>query len=117
MAKQIPDWSRASENKVTTAELRGGYVHAHALALASLARVGKSLFAKYPSSWRRRLNPLATLDWSRSNTRQWEGRAMIGGRISKARTCVVLTGNVIKRHLGLPLDPEEEEVESRLKAQ
>jgi DNA sulfur modification protein DndB len=115
VAKHIPDWSRASEHMVTTAELRRGYVHAHALALASLARVGKTLLAKYPSDWRRRLHPLATLDWSRSNTRLWEGRAMIGGRISKARTCVVLTGNVIKRHLGLPLDPEEEEVESRLR--
>ncbi len=41
---------------------------------------------------------------------------MIGGRISKARTCVVLTGNVIKRHLGLPLDPDEAEIEDRLGA-
>ena len=57
VAKNVPDWSRASENKVTTAELRRGYVHAHALALAALARVGKSLIAKHPSDWRRRLHP------------------------------------------------------------
>jgi DNA sulfur modification protein DndB len=114
VAKQISDWQRAKEQKVTTAELRRDYVHAHALALAALARAGKALLAKYPRTWRNKLRRLATLDWSRQNSRLWEGRAMIGGRISKARTCVILTGNAIKRHLKVPLTAEEEEVEERL---
>ncbi len=116
VAKHIPDWTKASERSVTTAELRSRCVHARALALASLAQVGKTLLASHPSSWRRKLRPLATLDWSRSNARQWEGRAMIGGRISKTRTSIILTANVIKRHIGLPLSPEDDEVENRLQA-
>jgi DNA sulfur modification protein DndB len=113
VATHISDWQRAKEQKVTTAELRRDYVHAHALALAALARAGKALLAKCPRSWRQKLRPLASLDWSRENTKLWEGRAMIGGRISKIRTCVILTGNVIKTHLRLPLTAEEQDVEKR----
>jgi len=115
VASQIPDWNRARNHEVTTAELRHGYVHAHALALAALARVGKALLVDYRSTWRQKVRRLGTLDWSRDNTKLWEGRAMIGGRISKARSCVVLTGNAIKKHLGLSLTPDEADVEKRFR--
>ena len=38
---------------------------------------------------------------------------MIAGRISKTNVSVVLAGNVIKKCLDLPLDPDEQTVESR----
>ena len=41
----------------------------------------------------------------------WEGRAMIGGRVSKASQNVILTTNVIKEALGLPMSPEEQRAE------
>jgi DNA sulfur modification protein DndB len=56
------------------------------------------------------------MDWSRSNTKLWEGRAMIAGRLSKARSCVVLTGNAVKRQLGIPLSAEEQDLERRANA-
>jgi len=114
VAKHIPDWNEAQERRASTSELRKRSIHAHALALAALARAGKSLLELFPAGWEAKLGALATLDWSRSNTQLWEGRAMIAGRLSKAHTCVVLTGNVIKRHVGLRLTAEEEELEARL---
>ncbi|GIX46912.1 MAG: hypothetical protein KatS3mg131_1123 [Candidatus Tectimicrobiota bacterium] len=36
---------------------------------------------------------------------------MIGGRVSKATHNVILTTNVIKKHLQLSLSPEEQRVE------
>jgi len=116
VAKHIPDWERAHVRKVTTAELRKTYVHAHALALAGLARMGKALFEAAPTDWRTKLKKLRTVDWSRANTRLWEGRAMIAGRLSKASTCVLLTGNAIKQHIGLSLTPEEMDAEKRFSA-
>jgi DNA sulfur modification protein DndB len=113
VAKRVPDWQKALDGRTSTAELRHDCVHAHAIGLAALARAGKGLVEEYPASWRQKLRGLATLDWSRQNLALWEGRAMIAGRLSKARACVILTGNVIKRHLGLPLTPEEEEMEQR----
>ena len=42
---------------------------------------------------------------------------MIAGRLSKSNVNIVLTGNVIKRQLRLPLTPEEQEAEERLNAE
>jgi DNA sulfur modification protein DndB len=111
VSKRIPDWELAVKGEVTPAELRKTFVHSHGIALAGLGRVGQALLHRHPKTWRRKLGRLRTLDWSRKNSQLWEGRAMIGGRLSKARSCVILTGNAIKLHLGLPLSSEEQELE------
>ena len=111
VAKRVPDWSRAVVGNASPAELRKNYVHAHGLALAALARAGRALLNRHPKTWQTKLGRLKSLDWSRSNTALWEGRAMIGGRLSKSSSCVVLTGNALKLHLGLLLTDEEEEIE------
>ena len=112
VAKQIPDWGLARERKVSAADLRRDYVHAHSLALAALARVGNSLLVDHPKEWKTKLEPLATLDWSRSNTKLWEGRAMSAGRLSKKSVNIALTAIAIKKHLELPLNKEEQALES-----
>jgi hypothetical protein len=40
---------------------------------------------------------------------------LIAGRLSKASTCVVLTGNVLKQTLGVPLSEHETAVEASSK--
>jgi DNA sulfur modification protein DndB len=112
VAKHIGDWGLAKERKVSAADLRRDYIHAHSLALAALARAGSDLLTKHPRDWKQRLAKLETLDWSRSNTQLWEGRAMSAGRLSKKTVNVVLTGNAIKKHLGLKLSDEEQQLES-----
>ena len=111
VARQIPAWEQAIAGRTSPAELRRQFVHAHGIGLAALGRVGQSLLIGSPKDWQKRLRGLKTLDWSRANSRLWEGRAMIAGRLSKASSCVVLTANAIKQHLGLPLTAEEDELE------
>jgi hypothetical protein len=58
-----------------------------------------------------RIGESVSLAWTRStgqrgNAKVWEGRALIGGRVSKVTINVVLTANVIKQALALPLDQE-----------
>lgn len=114
VAKRIPDWGDAARGEIHPAALRKQCVHAHGIALSALARAGRSLLQQYPKTWHRKLGGLRRIDWSRSNTQVWEGRAMVAGRLSKARSCVVLTGNVIKQTLGVPLKDEEEALEKQL---
>jgi len=111
-AKHIADWGLAKERKVSAADLRRDYIHAHSLALAALARAGSDLLTKHPRDWKQRLAKLESLDWSRSNTQLWEGRAMSAGRLSKKTVNVILTGNAIKKHLALKLSEEEQQLES-----
>jgi DNA sulfur modification protein DndB len=111
VAKQIPDWQAARDRKISAADLRREFVHAHALALAGLARAGNALLRQDGRSWKPVLKKLSSLDWSRANSELWEGRAMSAGRLSKRNVNVTLTGNVIKQHLGLELTQEEQQLE------
>jgi DNA sulfur modification protein DndB len=115
VAKHVPDWGLAKERKISAAELRRDYVHAHTLALAALARAGHDLLIKHPRDWKPKLSKLSAIDWSRTNTKLWEGRAMSAGRLSKKTVNVVLTGNAIKKQLGLKLTTDEEAVEADYK--
>jgi DNA sulfur modification protein DndB len=116
VADNIPDWGRAKRREVSPAGLRATCVHSHAIALSALARAGRSLLDIDRTKWTTRLSRLRRLDWSRSNTHLWEGRAMVAGRLSKANINTVLTGNVVKRQMQLPLTPEEQKAEERVNA-
>jgi len=114
VGRHVPEWSMALTRKVAAAELRRDFIHAHGIALHALGIMGHSLIAAEPKKWKERLRTLDRLDWSRSNTKLWEGRAMIGGRVSKAHSNLLLTAAVLKRALSLPLTPEEQKLENSL---
>jgi DNA sulfur modification protein DndB len=111
VTKNMLDWQHAAERKVSSADLRRTCIHAHGVALHAIAMAGSELISQAPKKWPERLKGLRSIDWSRSNRQLWEGRATIGGRVSKATNNIVLTANVIKEQLGLTLQPNEETVE------
>jgi DNA sulfur modification protein DndB len=112
VAKYLPEWKLVKEGKMSAAEVRNDFIHSHGIVLQALGRMGHQLFLENAgSAWKKKLRKLATIDWSRTNTRLWEGRTMNAGRVSKAGQHVTLTTNAIKKHLGLSLLPEEERTE------
>ena len=110
----IPDWQRAKRRKVATSDLRQNFIHSHGVALVALGRMGAALADEFPNGWREKLLGLTEIDWSRSNTAQWEGRAMVLGKISKSTNNVVLTANTLKVAVGLELSGHEIELEDKL---
>lgn len=117
VADHIPDWQLVRERKIASSEVRQDRICAHAVTLAALGHLGRALLRAHPVDWAGRLGGLADVDWRRDNTEVWEGRAMIGGRVSKARTSVSLTTAVLKRAIGLPLSPEEARLEAKREVQ
>ena len=107
----LPEWKEIRAGKTSAAEIRANYVHCHAIGLAAIARAGRGLRMQSPNGWKKRLKKLSSLDWSRRNTRLWEGRAMIGGRLSKSSFAVGRAGNAVKLHLGVRLSKEESSLE------
>ena len=114
VVRNMPDWALAKERKVASYDLRQNSIHAHGVALQALGAAGADLVAAKPNDWQQSLANLKELDWSRSNEQVWEGRAMVHGRISKARTNVRLTANLLKVQMGLSLNSDEEELERSL---
>lgn len=111
VAKHFPMWLQVREGRMPASELREGYIHAHGIALQALGKAGNALLKAQPGKWKSSLKAVAKIDWARANARLWEGRALIGGKVSKVTTNVVLTTNVVKKALGLQLNSEEQATE------
>lgn len=112
VANHFPAWAQVREGRMPASEVREGFIHSHGIALQAIAKAGNSLLTLHPKDWKKRLSALEKINWSRSNAKVWEGRAMIGGKLSKVTTNITLTTNVIKKALGLPLEPEEQRIET-----
>jgi len=112
VAEHFPAWLQVREGRLPASEVRDGYIHSHGIALQALGKAGNTLLRLYPKDWKKRLADLDKIDWSRGNAQVWEGRALIGGKVSKVTTNVILTTNVINDALSLPLDEEQQRVEA-----
>lgn len=113
VTQNMPDWIKAKNKEILTYELRDQYIHAHGVMLQAMGNIGADLLSNCESNWKEKLTRLSKIDWSRQN-KDWEGRALVHGRISKAHTNVLLTGNYIKRHLDIALNDIEEQLEKEL---
>jgi DNA sulfur modification protein DndB len=111
VAKHFPEWLLVRERKMTAGEVRREFLHSHSIALQAIGRAGNVLISEKQTGWERRLGKLKRIDWLRSNAKLWEGRAITGGRVSKAGHHVNLTTNAIKNHLGIALSPDEQRIE------
>lgn len=111
VSEGFPEWHMVRERKLTAGEVRTDFIHSHGTVLHALGRVGSALRERPTNNWKDVGVRLGELDWHKSNTKVWEGRAMTAGRVSKSANNVILTTNVIKQHLGISLSPEEQRVE------
>lgn len=117
VAKQFPAWNQVCEGQVSAGEIRKDFIHSHGIVLHSLGKVGNALIRQSlsPASWDRRLKKLQTIDWHRSNSAVWEGRATVGGRVTKGASNVLLTTALIRTVMGLALPPDEVRAEEAFK--
>ena len=111
VAKHMAEWERVRAGRVTAGEVRADYIHTHGVVLQALARAGNALIQRHPEQWSNEIEKIGSMDWRRANVSLWEGRALLAGRVSKSQQNVSLTTNAIKKHLGLPLSPEEQRAE------
>jgi DNA sulfur modification protein DndB len=112
VAEQFPEWEQVFNREITAGEVRQDFIHTHGVVLHALGKVGNTLLGQSRDvrSWSTALKKLRKLDWHRSSS-SWEGRAVIGGRVSKSATNVLLTAAAMRAAMGLPLPPDEQRAE------
>ncbi len=115
VAKYIPEWGYVQSSRMTAGEVRRDFLHSHGIVIQALGIVGHDLLKLPEAVWKKKLAGLGKINWARSNAQVWEGRALIGGRVSKASQNVTLTTNLIKEQLDLELAPEELRAEKALR--
>ena len=111
VSSHIPEWQRVHSGKMSAGEVRKEFIHSHGVILQALGHTGNAILRKKRTALKTQLKGLGSIDWSRTNAKLWEGRAMTGGRISKTGQNVLLTTSVIKKKLKLTLTPEEKQAE------
>ncbi len=111
LGETIPEWKLAAERKVTSSELRRDYVHAHGIILHALGLAGHTLLQQHPADWTTCISHLNGVDWSRSNTSLWEGKAMNNGKMSKQWQNVQASAAAIRSILNVPVTQEVSETE------
>ncbi len=98
VASNIPQWSLLVQGKMTTAEMRKGYVHAHANILTALGLVGHVLTQNH--NWHRKLKTLQKIDWRKSNP-DWQDKVVMDGRMLKHRLGIKRAANQILQEMGV----------------
>jgi len=107
VGSNIDEWLMVKRGEITAARLRKDYVHAHTVTLVALGRVGRALLKQRPRDWQRVLPRLREVNWHRTNTCQWEGRVLVGGRISASHQSLTLLVIALKQILGIPVTEAE----------
>ncbi|MGC0423357.1 DNA sulfur modification protein DndB [Embleya sp. AB8] len=108
----VPEWAMVRERTLPAPDVRREYLHSHSLALHALGRVGNTLLRESadPAHWLPYMGRLKKVDWARTNP-EWDGRAILAGRVSKSHRNLSLTTNYLRLRLDLPLTPEEQQIE------
>ncbi|MEG8181220.1 DNA sulfur modification protein DndB [Nocardia terpenica] len=113
VAGQFTAWQQVYRGEVSAGEIRRDFIHSHGIVLHALGKVGNTLLRETaePSTWESKLQKLREIDWHRSNSATWEGRAIVGGKVTKGAANVLLTTALIRTVLGMHLPPEEQRAE------
>ncbi|OCB40723.1 DNA sulfur modification protein DndB [Mycobacterium malmoense] len=113
VADQFPEWHQVRARDVSSAEVRRDFIHSHGIVLHALGKIGNALIRQSTKEtrWHAVLSNLTTIDWHRSNAGVWEGRATVGGKVSKGASNVLLTAGYMRSALGLELPPDEQQAQ------
>jgi DNA sulfur modification protein DndB len=110
LLEAFPEWRQYSSS-----ENRQEYISAYGTVLHALGRSANAyLRSAKTASWKRFIEAVREIDWSRNNRALWEGRALQAGHVSKSNQSVSLTAAVVKRQLGLALSAEETRYEEAI---
>ncbi len=100
----MPDFERMVQGELTAGDIRSKYVYASGLGFEALAEVIRTILDDHPDKWETVLtNGLPRINWELGNF-EWEGVALIAGRIAIARAPRRRTATLIKYLLGLRVE-------------
>ncbi|MGN7177559.1 DNA sulfur modification protein DndB [Cytobacillus firmus] len=114
LTDSIVEWNLVFQKELTPRDLRANYIVGHGVFIEAMGLVGNYLIKYNETDWKKYIKKLKKIDWNRSNTAEWLGRAYNqNGRIQKTNYTIQLTSNKIKQLIGLPLTKAEQELEDK----
>lgn len=114
LCESIVEWNLVFNKELTPRELRANFIVGHGVFIEAVGLVGQYLRIYHEKDWINYIQKLSKVDWNRSNTHDWLGRAFNqNGRIQKTSYTIQLTSNKIKQLIDLPLTESEQALEDK----
>ena len=113
VAKNVVQWNELQRKEISKVALRENYIVTQAIVIQALGRIGNVFLSNPECDMEKILRGLKKIDWRR-NAECWQLRAIkANGHMISGETAVLLTANLIKQELGLPLSDNEAEREEK----
>ena len=107
VADNMTQWNELQSKEISKVDLRENYIITQAVVIQSLGRIGNYFFTHRDENMANRLRLLREIDWRRSAP-SWNLRTIrANGRMINNNAAIILTANVIKSSLNIPLDYDE----------
>lgn len=108
VCQNILPWRELYSHDISKVDLRENYIVTQAVIIQVLGRLGNYFFINHDYDIEKHLSNLQKINWKR-NCEDWKLRTIrANGRMINNEEAVTLTCNVLKNHLGLPLDEFEQ---------
>lgn len=115
LCNTMHEWKQVQSKSLSACECRKNYISAHGVVLVALGYLGNYLYHNHIKDYIKHIRHLNKIDWSRSNYKDWNSRAMTSvGKINFNTTSTKLTCNKIKLVIGIELSDEEKQLEETL---
>ena len=114
LSQILKPWNEYLNKRASASEVRNSTILSSVAVVSALGNLGAYIFEITPDSWQQAVGNLATLDWSKSPSSVWEGRAIKNGVLISGKKAELLTCNLMKLACGLPLKQDEETYEIEL---
>ena len=112
VCRNIQPWQDLIQHELSKVDLREQFIVTQSVVIQVLGRLGNSLLKSNKRSLEKTLKGLSKIDWRREAP-MWKGRTIrANGRVINNEEAILLTCNVLKRALELPLDSFEESKEA-----
>jgi len=104
MAEVMSDWQRVKSGDLKAPQLRQEKINTHAVVVRALGGVGRSLMEEFPTEWRKKLGPLANVDWRKSKgsgvNPVWDNVCITAGSVVSNRQSRAATLAKLREILG-----------------
>lgn len=112
VVENIIPWNEVQHKELSKKELRESYIITQGVVIQAFGKVGEFFYCHKEIKVEKKLEKLQDINWKR-NAKEWKLRTIrADGRIIANEKAIILTSNIIKKILGLPLNEDEEDREA-----
>ena len=102
VAENIEEWQEVMNKTLTKKDLRENYIITLAVTLTALGKLGRIFYEKSDLKMDAYLSKLKAIDWSRSNSENWQGKMLReDGKVMNSEEAINMTCEKIKELIGL----------------